>query len=331
MSSEVTSAGQNDPASLIPPDRTARREASRLIADLHGDFGRVADLGVWVAGVQRSAPPQRFRRIRAIQVASRPAAPASSGDRDLAESALDASAGRLGVTRRTVEVVAELSGGPRVELPELSQDEFHAAYELGRFVADEEADAGTDLLILGVHPATRQSDLTGAAAVSATLLGREPVAMIGTDSATGSATGMDDRGWMQRVTATRDALRRVRRRPAPDPMEVVRLVGGARIAVLTGLLRQSSLRRTPVLLDGSVVSAAALTAGRLEPGSQRWWRAAIRSPEPAADAALADLGLRPLLDLGVRADDGSGGLLALPLIEAAIDLLGALSVGTADR
>src|SRR4051794_24430285 len=329
MSSEVTTAQR-----LIGPNRNLRREATRLTELLHGELGRVAELGVWLTGVRGSLPPEPFRRPRAVLVAAPDIPPGDSEDASRSDLLLDALAGGVGVSRRRVDVATDGPtgrSGPACEVPELSEDAFEAAYELGRFVADEEADGGTDLLLAGVHRGTHEVDLAGAVAVSAALLGREPVAMVGTDSGLGSATGLDDRGWMRRVGAPPGALRRARRQPDAGPAAIGRPGGGARIAVLTGLLHQSSVRRTPVLLDGTVVCAAALAVARLAPGAQAWWQAAVRSPDPAADAALAELGLVPLHDFGVRSGDGSGALLALPLLHAAIDLLGALSVDADGR
>jgi nicotinate-nucleotide--dimethylbenzimidazole phosphoribosyltransferase len=72
-----------------------------------------------------------------------------------------------------------------------------------------------------------------------------------------------------------------------------------------------------VLLDGVVTAAAALVAQRVAFRAVSWWLAAHRSPEPAHEVALDRLGLDPLLDLGVRAEDGTGALLAVPLLRAA--------------
>jgi nicotinate-nucleotide--dimethylbenzimidazole phosphoribosyltransferase len=103
------------------------------------------------------------------------------------------------------------------------------------------------------------------------------------------------------------------------------MVGGARLTVVAGLLAQAAVRRTPVLLDGTSVAAAALAASRLAPGANGWWLAAGRLPEPAAAMVFVELGLEPLLDVGVRVGDGSGALLALPLLHAAMDLAGGAS------
>ena len=93
------------------------------------------------------------------------------------------------------------------------------------------------------------------------------------------------------------------------------------LAVLAGFLVQAALRRTPVLLDGLVVGAAALVADELAPGAREWWLLAQRSPEPAMALAAAHLELPPLLDLHVRANDGTGALAALPLLPMAARLL----------
>ena len=72
-----------------------------------------------------------------------------------------------------------------------------------------------------------------------------------------------------------------------------------------------------MLLDGVVVAAAALVAQELQPRCVRWWRVGQRTSEPAQAIALRRLGLEPLVDLGVNTGDGSGALLALPLLRAA--------------
>jgi nicotinate-nucleotide--dimethylbenzimidazole phosphoribosyltransferase len=129
----------------------------------------------------------------------------------------------------------------------------------------------------------------------------------------GRGTGVDDAGWMRKAAAIRDALRRgrpVRR----EPVALLRTVGGADLAAMAGFLAQAAARRTPVLLDGMVVGAAALVAEELAPGARAWWLAGHRSVEPAHTLLLEHLGLEPLLDLGMRLGEGSGALAALPLV-----------------
>lgn len=80
-----------------------------------------------------------------------------------------------------------------------------------------------------------------------------------------------------------------------------------------------------MLLDGVVVTAAALVAERLAPGAKQWWQAGHRSTEPAHDVALAQLGLVPVVDMGMRLGEGSGAAVALPLLRAAVAILSSMA------
>jgi nicotinate-nucleotide--dimethylbenzimidazole phosphoribosyltransferase len=156
--------------------------------------------------------------------------------------------------------------------------------------------------------------------------GTEPVAAVG------RGTGIDDAGWMRKTAAVRDAMFRARR---AEPAELLRIAGGADLAAMTGFLAQAAVRRTPVLLDGLVVTAAALLAERLAPGARAWWQAAHRSPEPAHTLALNSLGLEPILDLGMRLGEGTGAAVALPVLRGAVETLSSMATfdaaGVTDR
>ena len=93
-----------------------------------------------------------------------------------------------------------------------------------------------------------------AAVLIAALTGIEPVAVVG------RGTGIDDRAWMRKTAAIRDALRRARK-VIDDPEALLRTSGGADIAALAGFLAQAAVRRTPVLLDGVVVGAIGVSTG----------------------------------------------------------------------
>ena len=112
---------------------------------------------------------------------------------------------------------------------------------------------------------------------------------------------------------------------AHDPVALLRTAGGADIAAMAGFLAQAAVRRTPVVLDGIVSGAAALVAQQLAPGAASWWVAGHRSPEPAHALALNRIGLTPLLDLGLRLGEGTGALLAVPLLAAAADILAGMA------
>ncbi|NED59800.1 nicotinate-nucleotide--dimethylbenzimidazole phosphoribosyltransferase, partial [Streptomyces sp. SID10244] len=93
------------------------------------------------------------------------------------------------------------------------------------------------------------------------------------------------------------------------------------LTALAGFLAQAAVRRTPVILDGMVVTAAAMVANELAPGAARWWVAGHRSVEPAHSVALEHLDLEPILDLSMRLGEGSGALTALPIVASSVDIL----------
>jgi nicotinate-nucleotide--dimethylbenzimidazole phosphoribosyltransferase len=190
-------------------------------------------------------------------------------------------------------------------------EEAAAAVDAGRRIADEEVDAGADLLIAGDMGI---GNTTAATTLIAAVTGIEPVAAVG------RGTGIDDTAWSRKTAAVRDALYRSRE-VRSDPLALLAACGGADLAAMTGFCAQAALRRTPVLLDGLVVTAAALVAEQMAPGARAWWQAGHRSCEPAHTPALSELGLEPILDLGLRLGEGTGAAMALPVLRAAVAAL----------
>ncbi|BDH58122.1 hypothetical protein MTP03_30610 [Tsukamurella sp. PLM1] len=193
----------------------------------------------------------------------------------------------------------------------LTDEETIAAIAAGRRIADEEVDSGADLLIagdMGIGNTTPAAVLIGA------LTETEPVLVVG------RGTGIDDNAWMRKAAAVRDGMYRARPHTG-NPKALLRTAAGADIAAMAGFLAQAAVRRTPVILDGVVVTAAALVANDLAPGAVNWWVAGHLSPEPAHALALRRLDLEPLLDLGLRLGEGSGAALALPLVRSAVAAL----------
>jgi len=155
---------------------------------------------------------------------------------------------------------------------------------------------------------------TAASALCAALLGVEP------ERVCGRGTGLDDGGLARKVAVVERALTA----NAPDPgdaLGVLAALGGFEIAFLVGLALGAASRRIVVLLDGFITGAAALVAARLTPAAVDAMIAAHRSPEPGHALVLEALGLRPLLDLGMRLGEGSGAALALPLLSASLAIL----------
>jgi nicotinate-nucleotide--dimethylbenzimidazole phosphoribosyltransferase len=105
---------------------------------------------------------------------------------------------------------------------------------------------------------------------------------------------------------------------ADDPLALLAVAGGADFAAMAGFLVQAAVRRTPVLLDGVASAAAALVGAAVAPAAPSWWLAGHLSPEPAHRIALDRLRLKPVLELQMRLGEGSGALVALPVLRAAV-------------
>ena len=176
-------------------------------------------------------------------------------------------------------------------------------------------DSGADLLVpgdLGI------GNTTPAAVLIGVLTNTDAAAVIGRGS------GIDDAAWIRKCAAIRDALRRARE-VVEDPVQLLATSGGADFAATTGFLLQAAIRRTPVLLDGVVSAACALVAQRIAFRAVDWWQAGQLSPEPAHAKALERLALDPVLDYGMRLGEGTGALLAVPVVKAAAATLAEMS------
>jgi nicotinate-nucleotide--dimethylbenzimidazole phosphoribosyltransferase len=195
--------------------------------------------------------------------------------------------------------------------PALSREQALAGVEAGISTAKQLARDGFDVLAIGDMGI---GNTTSASALCAALLPAEPA------SVCGRGTGIDDATLAHKVEVVTRALEINAPDPA-DPVGVLAALGGFEIAVLTGVCLGAAAVSVPVVLDGFVTGAAALVAARLQPHSAQSMIASHRSPEPGHALVLAELGLRPLLDLGLRLGEGSGAALALPLLKAGLALL----------
>ena len=192
----------------------------------------------------------------------------------------------------------------------MTQGEAEQALLAGADAAGELLDDGADLLLLGE---VGIANTTAAACLTGHLTGA-PAAEV-----TGPGAGADAAALHRKATVVAAALARVG--PQPDPLRVLAALGGLEHAALVGAMLRAAAAGVPVLLDGVSTTAAALVAVRLCPALPGYLIASHRSSEPAAGVALAHLELAPLLDLDLRLGEGSGALLALPLVQAAAVVL----------
>ncbi|MDI3313753.1 MAG: nicotinate-nucleotide--dimethylbenzimidazole phosphoribosyltransferase [Mycobacterium sp.] len=332
-------------APVLPPDPSAAaaaRSRQETLTKPPGALGRLEDLSVWVAACQGRCPPRQFERARVVvfagdhgvtcrgvsayppKVTAQMVATIAGGG-----AAINAVAGVAGATVRLADLAVDAdplstqigahkvrrSSGDIAKEDALTGEETARAIEAGRQIADEEVDAGADVLIVGDLGI---GNTTPAAVLVAALTDTEPVAVVG------RGTGVDDAGWARKTAAVRDAL--FRARPLfSDPVGLLRCCGGADLAAMAGFCAQAAVRRTPLLLDGLAVTAAALVAERLAPGARQWWQAGHRSAEPAHGPALAALELDPILDLQMRLGEGAGAAVALGVLRAAVATLSSMA------
>ncbi|PYC76713.1 5,6-dimethylbenzimidazole synthase [Streptomyces tateyamensis] len=191
--------------------------------------------------------------------------------------------------------------------PAMSREEALKALEVGIETARDLVAAGNKILITGDMGI---ANTTASAALISVITGADPAEV------TGRGTGIDDETHARKVEVVRRALELHRPDPA-DPIGVLAAVGGLEHAAIAGFLLGAASLRTPVILDGVIAGSAALVAKAIAPEVLAACIAGHRSAEPGHQAALAKLGLRPLIDLDLRLGEGTGALLALPLVQSA--------------
>ena len=185
----------------------------------------------------------------------------------------------------------------------------------GAGIAEELIESGVDLLVTGDMGI---ANTTPAAALISDFTDRSP------DTVTGRGTGIDDETFELKVRVVEEALRLHQPDPV-DPLGTLAALGGLEHAAITGLILMGAVYGVPVVLDGVVSNSAALVAQALAPYCAGYMIAGHLSVEPGAVAALDHLGLEPVLNLGMRLGEGTGGLLAVPVVQAAARVLGEMA------
>ncbi|GAA5610804.1 nicotinate-nucleotide--dimethylbenzimidazole phosphoribosyltransferase [Streptomyces platensis] len=191
--------------------------------------------------------------------------------------------------------------------PAMTQEDVLKAIEVGIDTARDLVAAGNKALLTGEMGI---ANTTTSAALIAVYTGVDPVEV------TGRGTGINDETHARKVDVVRRALELHQPDPA-DPIGVLAAIGGLEHAALVGLILGGASLRTPMILDGVSAGAAALVARAIAPEALAACIAGHRSAEPGHVAALNKLGLRPLVDLDLRLGEGTGALLALPVVQSA--------------
>jgi len=195
--------------------------------------------------------------------------------------------------------------------PAMSRAQAEEAIQVGLDVIAMEAQNGLDLVATGEMGI---GNSTPSAAITAVLTGL-PVAQV-----TGRGTGVDDSGLKRKIEVIEQAIA-INQVDPGDPLGVLAKLGGFEIAGLAGVVLGAASQRIPVVVDGFISGAAALVAAALDPAVKPYLIASHQSVEIGHKAIWDHLGLKPLLNLGLRLGEGSGAVLAFHQVEAAARIL----------
>jgi nicotinate-nucleotide--dimethylbenzimidazole phosphoribosyltransferase len=340
------------PIAIAPADQGAMRvaaERQRRLTKPPGSLGRLEELSVRMAGMTgRIDPPLKDRvvftfagdhGVTAEGVSAYPAEVTAQMVLNFLSggAAINVLARQMGarVVVADLGVEADLPAHPglrdvRVRRgtgniarePAMSREEAVEAVETGRRLLHEELDGGLDVALTGDMGI---GNTTCSAALICAFTGLPAPQVVG------RGTGVDEAGLARKVAAVGGGRLRPpaacveagspHRASLDDPVSALAAIGGLEVAGLVGVIIEAACARKPVIVDGFISGAAAMCAAAIAPAARDYMIAAHRSQELGHAAALATLGLRPLLDLDLRLGEGTGAVLALPLLEAAVLIL----------
>lgn len=321
-------------------------EAARLARERHaalakppGSLGRLEDLGVRLAAMAGTCPPP-VPSAPAVIVAAADHGVHAQGVSDWPQAvtaamvstvvaggaAVNAIAATVGARVVPVDVGTLTTGavpdGVRDERiragtadltagPAMTADECDAAILAGARVATELIRTGTDLLVTGE---VGIANTTASACLLAAFTGADPA------DVTGKGANLDHGKTAHKVAVVRAALDR--HGSGREPLATLASLGGLEHAALAGVMLAGAAARVPVVVDGVVTGAAALAAVALCPDAAGYLVPGHESAEPGGRSLPDRLGELALLDLRLRLGEGTGALLAVPLVRAAARVLG---------
>ena len=193
--------------------------------------------------------------------------------------------------------------------PAMTARQVEQALAAGAAIARARLAAGYDVLLLG------EMGIGNSASAALVMHRLAPAPLV---ACIGLGAGHDVDGLERKTAALKAAAART---PVTAPEDVLSEFGGFEIAMMAGAVLGAAEARRPVVVDGFIGSAAALAAVRLEPACADYLIFSHRSAERGHARMLEALGVEPLLDLSLRLGEGTGALLALPLLRAAARLL----------
>ncbi len=258
-------------------------------ADPEGTWGRLADLGAWLAAASGQCPPRPLTTVHLVTF------------------------NRAGPGAEPQEVGAEIAlSGAVLDAHQLPEETTAAeAFAWGRQIADRLIDAGTDLLV----PLGPAEDALAASPSCALIVAA--VQSLSSVEAVGFDGFVDEASWANCLVQVRDRLRGT----SSDPRRCLAEVASGPALAMVGLLLQAAVRRTPVLLDGALPVTCALAAQSLVDDSRHWWLFADVSDRLQHRRSSSCLYAEPILHLGLGLDDGTAAEVALLVLRRAQALL----------
>lgn len=327
------------PPAIAPLDQqlvTAMRGRIDGKAKPPGSLGRIEDLAVQLGMIRHPEPPRGDKAVLLVFAADHGLTEEGVSQYPSAvtvamvmtylagRASANAFAAASNVTIRVIDagVAADLPAHPDLISAKIRRGTSNAAREpamtprqaadalaRGCQIAIDQILGGADIIALGEMG-------IGNTASSALLAHRLAPSTLA--DCIGVGAGQDDAGMARKRAAIEKAAARSN---ATAPFEVLVEFGGLEIAAMAGAVLGAASQRRPVLVDGFISSAAALVAIRLSPAARDYCVFAHRSAEKGHDVLLAAMQAKPLLDLGLRLGEGTGALLAVPLLRAAAKLL----------
>ncbi len=294
----------------------AAREREGQLTKPAGSLGRLEEISAFLAGWQASARPHVLNPLVAVfagnhGVVGQGVSPfpqsvtqAMVANFTAGGAAINQICKTFDISLKVYELALEKPTGDITETAAMDERTCAGTIAFGM----EALASQPDLLVVGEMGI---GNTTPAAAIYHALYGGEP------DDWVGRGAGVDDAGLKRKAEAVRAAVAR-HKAHLSDPLEVLARLGGREIAAMAGAILAARLRRTPVVLDGFVVSSAAAVLHALDATALDHCLAGHVSAERAHREALKRLGKAPLLDLGMRLGEGSGAALAVGIVKAAV-------------
>ncbi len=320
---------------IKPLDKGAMAEArSRqdMLTKPQGSLGRLEELSIQLAGIQGKPIPQiRHKAIITMAgdhgvVAEKVGNWPQEVTAQMVYNFLGGGAGINVIARQAgariivvdMGVASELETNPKLLSrkvapgtqniclgPAMTDEQAMIAIETGIEVVTAEIAKGLDIVGTGDMGI---GNTTASSAICAVITGKS------VDEVTGRGTGITDEQLAHKVEVITRALAVNRPDPA-QPLDVLAKVGGFEIGGLAGVMLAAAAHRIPVVIDGFISGAAALIATTLAPGLTDFLIPAHVSAEAGHKSLLKYLGLKPLLDLGMRLGEGTGAALAIFIAE----------------